>query len=475
MTEKTDELEIIPVTLKELKGEIKSNINAKKTPGYDLITGRIMKELPEKAVIKLLHIINATFRLKHVPSQWKVAEVIMITKPGKSPNEKTGYRPISLLPVMSKLFEKLLLKRLKPIIEDRNLIPDHQFGFRQRHSTIDQVHRITNIIEKALEGKKICASIFLDVAQAFDKVWHEGLEYKLHRDLPRQFYLLLKSYLENRHFRVKQDDQYSCLKPIKAGVPQGSVLGPVLYILYTRDLPQQEDTTVATFADDTAILSIGDDVETATRKLQTSANKIAKWTKMWRMKLNETKSVHINFTNRKISAVEVEINSNIIPYADTVKYLGMTLDSKLNWNNHIEKKKQELKTKFRRMYWLMGRNSHLSLHNKLLIYKQILRPIWAYGIQLWGCAKKSNIKKIQTFQNKLLRSIVGAPWYMRNDDIHRDLKIETVNETTVKYARKHEHRLHKHENLEMLNVLDNDGELRRLKRNKPLDLIVLCQ
>uniref|UniRef100_A0A0K8T2N3 RNA-directed DNA polymerase from transposon X-element n=2 Tax=Lygus hesperus TaxID=30085 RepID=A0A0K8T2N3_LYGHE len=127
------------------------------------------------------------------------------------------------------------------------------------------------------------------------------------------------------------------------------------------------------------------------------------------------------------------------------------------------------------MYWLMGRNSHLSLHNKLLIYKQILRPIWTYGIQLWGCAKKSNIKTIQTRQNIILRSIVQAPWFMRNDDIHRDLRVEMVTEIIAKYARKHEHRLHKHENLEMLNVLNNEGELRRLKRNKPLDLIVLCK
>jgi hypothetical protein len=99
-----------------------------------------------------------------------VAEVIMIPKPGKPPHELTSYRPISLLTIMSKLFEKLLLKRLKFIIEDKNLIPDNQFGFRTQHSTIDQVHRITNIIERSLEGKKVCSTLFLDVAQAFDKL-----------------------------------------------------------------------------------------------------------------------------------------------------------------------------------------------------------------------------------------------------------------------------------------------------------------
>jgi hypothetical protein len=110
----------------------------------------------------------------------------MIPKPGKPPHEAASFSPISLLPVMSKLFEKLLIKRLKPIIERKNLIPNHQFGFRSKHSTIDQVHRITNIIEIALEEKKVCSAILLDVAPAFDKVWHEGLNHKLRSILPKQ-------------------------------------------------------------------------------------------------------------------------------------------------------------------------------------------------------------------------------------------------------------------------------------------------
>lgn len=121
-------------------------------------------------MIKLTNLINASFRLRYVPQLWKVAEIIMIPKPGKPPHEATSYRPISLLPVIAKLYEKILLKRLNPIIESKSVIPNHQFGFRSKHSTIDQVHRITNVIEKALEEKKVCSAIFLDVAQAFDKV-----------------------------------------------------------------------------------------------------------------------------------------------------------------------------------------------------------------------------------------------------------------------------------------------------------------
>jgi hypothetical protein len=123
-----EEMDIAFVTPKEVAEEIKTNINPKKAPGYDLITGEILKDLPKKVIMKLTHLINAAFCLKHVPDAWKMAKVIMIPKQGKPPNEVTSYRPISLLPIISKLFGKLLLKRLKPLIESRNLIFSHQFG-----------------------------------------------------------------------------------------------------------------------------------------------------------------------------------------------------------------------------------------------------------------------------------------------------------------------------------------------------------
>lgn len=108
-----------------------------------------------------------------------------------------------MLPIISKVFEKLLLKRLKPIIERKILIPNHQFGFRQKHSTIDQVHRIINTIEETLEEKLVCSAICLDVAQAFDKVWHQGLIFKLNKQLPTQYVTLLKSYISERLFWVR--------------------------------------------------------------------------------------------------------------------------------------------------------------------------------------------------------------------------------------------------------------------------------
>lgn len=259
-------------TPKEVATEIKNSINPRKSLGFDLISGVILNKLPRKAIVKLTKLINATFKLRYFPSLWKVAEIIMIQKPGKPPHKASSYRPISLLPMISKLFEKLLLKRLKPIIETNNLIPDHQFGFREKHSTIDQVHRIIDLIERSLEEKKVCSAVFLDVVQAFDKVWHEGLMHKFKSFLPKQYTKILHSYISDRYFRIKQEEDYSDLRAIKAGVPQGSVLGPVLYLLYTCDIPALKNDTIATFADDTAILAVGNTCKEASEKLQAAVN-----------------------------------------------------------------------------------------------------------------------------------------------------------------------------------------------------------
>ena len=165
------------------------------------------------------------------------------------------------------------------------------------------------------------------------------------------------------------------------------------------------------------------------------------------------------------------MNGSDIPYHNSAKYLGMTLDAKLRWSEHVKIKTEELNIRFRQMYWLLGRNSPTSTYNKLLVYNQILKPIWMYGSQIWGCASNCHIEKIQTFQNKMLRCAVNAPWYIRNSDLHRDLGIPTVREVIKQTATKHETRLSQHENPEALQLLDNDHLTRRLKRKKPFELV----
>jgi len=136
-----------------------------------------------------------------------------------------------------------------------------------------------------------------------------------------------------------------------------------------------------------------------------------------------------------------------------------------------EKKQEELTLKYRKMYWLMGRYSALSVFNKLMLYQQVLKPVWTYGIQLWGCTSQSKRNIIQRFQNRVLRGIVDAPWYIRNDNLHKDLDVETVDSVIKKYAQSHEQQLQWHIHVEALQLLNSDGLVRRLKRTKPFQLV----
>jgi hypothetical protein len=134
-------------------------------------------------------------------------------------------------------------------------------------------------------------------------------------------------------------------------------------------------------------------------------------------------------------------------------------------------KRDELNIKFRKMYWLLGRNSELSVHNKIILYKQVMRPVWSYGIQLWGCASDSDIQVIERYQNKVLKCIVNAPWYVRNSDLHRDLRIETVTDIIAKCAKSHGKRLQDHINIEASKLLNVNNITRRLKRKKPFEVV----
>ncbi len=227
------------------------------------------------------------------------SEVIMLPKVGKPVNELTSYRPISLLLFASKVFEKLVLKRIKTVLP-QSFLPDHQFSFRTIHSTIDQVHRIVSTIQSTFENKQFCSATFWDVAQAFDRVWHTGLFVKLFRLLPCNYSQPLCDYLANRKFFVVHGDERSTHYDISAGVPQGSVLRPFLYTLFTADAPDPpEGVIAATFAHDTAFLCSSPEYGDSVTRLQTTTiDAFIKWALDWKVVFNNTKSAHVDFALR---------------------------------------------------------------------------------------------------------------------------------------------------------------------------------
>jgi hypothetical protein len=170
--------------------------NIRKAPGYDIISGLVLKRLPRKTIVLLTVVFSRMLTLSYFSILWKYAAIIMIYKPRKPPHEPTSYRPISLLATTSMLFERLLLKRINDEHDPSTLLPSHQFGFRERHSGIHRVHQIVNEIATSLEEKKYCNTVFLDISQAFDWIWHPGPLFKLKHTLTSNYYLLLKSYVK---------------------------------------------------------------------------------------------------------------------------------------------------------------------------------------------------------------------------------------------------------------------------------------
>lgn len=458
---------------REVSRVIKSLPNGK-APGYDLITARVLQQLPHESILFLTYIYNSILRTSHYPIQWKYSVVVMFHKPGKPHHLSSSYRPISLLSLLSKLFEKLLLPRISKHLSIAQAIPTHQFGFRHSHSTIQQSHRLVDTISLALERREYCSGVFLDVTQAFDRVWHDGLLFKLKAILPDGLYRIMLSYLSGRYFQVRQGDELSGIFSATAGVPQGSVLGPVLFSVSVNDIPIQRDTIIATFADDIAIVASDDDPTAASQKTQSHLDLVESWLKLWKVKLNETKSQHITFTLRRRDCPTVQINNVALAHCSSIRYLGLQLDRRLTWGAHVTNTRQKLKTRFHQLKRLLDRRSKLQLLHKLTIYKAIIKPIWTYGVALWGSAKPSHTKRIQAMQNKVLRTITQCPFYVSNATLHHDTNMTLVTDT----ARQAYNALHttfqQHTNplvsIMRVRVIPGNPE-RRLRRNWPRDLL----
>ncbi|KAL4156145.1 hypothetical protein QTP88_000180 [Uroleucon formosanum] len=345
-------------------------------------------------------------------------------------------------------------------------------NFMTNHSTIQQIHRLTDQIATSFERKEFCPGIFLDFAQAFDRVWYIGLLYKLKLFLPAPYYLLVRSYLCNRSFAVRQGNSFSSYFSIQARVPQGSDLAPDLFNIYTSDIPKVANTTIATYTDDTAILASNTDLTLASSALQNLLDLINSWATQWRIKINPEKSYNVIFSLRKNDFPPLQLQGVDIPKTSQVKYLGLILDKRLTWGPHLKSKRKTLNNRLHLLRPIL--KSKMSIHIKSVLYKSLLRPIWAYGMQIWGCAKTSQIRSIQAFQSISLRLIASAPWYITNKALHKDLKIDTVDQLAQNYYAKFHVKLRHHPNPLISHLSSHtlpDNPPRRLKRRWCRDLL----
>ncbi|XP_044316659.1 uncharacterized protein LOC123037898 [Drosophila rhopaloa] len=397
----------------------------------------------------------------------------MIKKPGKSHHEVDSYRPISLLAGFSKIFEVLLMKRMFRCKDFEDAVPAHQFGFRRGHSTEQQLFRVTQFIQNAFKQKLHCSAVFIDVSEAFDRVWHQGLLLKLAKLLPYCLLKTLDSYLTNRTFIVNgYNGHQSRIGTIAAGVPQGSVLGPILYTIYTADMPlpssvertlfkEQVDhkfMLLSTYADDTIIMCADKAAHIAINTNTTYLYEITEWASDWGITLNANKTVHVMFSNRTVSVSRGPkaplIHGKIIQSHFKHRYLGLLLDKRLKLNHHTTQLANRVRASAYGLNWILGKQSKLPAASKALLYKQMIAPIWHYALPVWGpLVSKTQFKKIEVSQNKILRWVVQAGRYTRNKVIQSCYKVKSAQEVLDDASGRLANSLYAHPNAEARNLL----------------------
>ena len=318
--------------------EILVNLDPSKATGPDGISNRLLKEAAVPISEPLADLFNHSLHIGQFPDIWKIANVTPIHKKNDA-MLCTNYRPISLLPCISKVFEKILFEHIYTYLKANNLINRHQSGFTPGDSTINQLIAICNNIHKSLDVNDEVLAVFLDLSKAFDKVWHKGLLYKLELcGITGNLLDWLKSYLSGRKQKVVLNGASSSVLELHAGVPQGSVLGPLLFLIYINDISANLESDVYLFADDTSIFKkVNYDINSAATTINDDLEKIRKWSDNWLVSINPEKTVSMLFSSRRQpSKIPVMLlGQSIISSVDTHKHLGVHLSTNLSWGNHM--------------------------------------------------------------------------------------------------------------------------------------------
>lgn len=435
-------IETLPVEVQthEITDYIKK-IKIKKAPGFDGITNKLVKNLPNNIILYLVDAFNNMLRLSYFPKDWKIAVVMPILKPDKDPTDPVSYRPISLLPIIAKMAEIIIRNRLQTFLELNDTIIPEQFGFRYTLSTTQQLLRVTEYIHEGFQNNQTTVAIFLDISKAFDRVWITGLIFKLFRiGVPDYIVKLISSYLNDRFFVVRQANALSSQRPILAGTVQGSVLGPTLFNIYINDIPKYFKTEIALFADDTVVYSKSHNPKYATLAVQHHINILQTWLNDWKIGINVDKNAAMMFNkNKKNHTIHkykyLKMFNHSLPWQQSTKYLGVILDRQLNWKLHFDSIKTKTRKILFKLNYLISYNSPLNISNKLLIYKTIIRPIITYACPVWASACKTRINELNRIQNIIIRHrVTQARWFMRNKDLRRDLDLLQLSDFIAKIS-----------------------------------------
>jgi len=390
---------------------IVSAFQNKQSFGFDNIPVNIMKSSISYIAEPIAAIINSSLDTGIFPDILKVARVCPIFKSGDK-SDFQNYRPISVLPSFSKIFEKVVQCRLLSYLHSNSILCSNQFGFRKNHSTYMALIDLYDKISLAIDKNEFSMGIFIDLSKAFDTLDHNILLKKLeHYGIRGKALDWFKSYLHNRKQCVSLNGVMSDYKTVTYGVPQGSILGPLLFILYINDIVNcSKHLIFILFADDTNLFFSCKDILHLFNIVNSELDKLSVWFRANKLSLNIKKTNYILFGNKHlpmVGSLNVSIDGQLLERVEHTKFLGVFIDEKLNWKKHID----HIASKISKGLCAMGRIRNIvPTKSLLMLYHALVYPYLTYCNIVWGSASASALNKIVVLQNRAVRLVTRSPF-----------------------------------------------------------------
>ena len=382
-----------------------AGLNIHKAAGPDGITTRILKDFSPELAPVFTTLFQASLNQGTLPLDWKKADVAPIFKKGMK-NCAANYRPVSLTSVVCKVMEHIVCSNIMRHCDRHHILTDAQHGFRKRRSCETQLVITLQDLARTIDNRGQTDVILLDFSKAFDKVSHQRLLHKIHHyGIRGDTHAWIKDFLRGREQRVVLDGCTSRTAPIQSGVPQGSVLGPLLFLLFINDLPEYvHHSSVRLFADD-CILYTEISSPSDASLLQYDLDSLQQWESDWLMEFHPLKCQVLHITNRRSPTRALyTIHGHQLEEVESAKYLGVTIHQKLSWNTHIGQVCQKANST---RAFLQRNIAKCPSNTKALCYTTLVRPIMEYGSIIWDPHTANNIGKLEMVQRKSAGFVMG--------------------------------------------------------------------